>query len=136
MKHMTDQMLISTRMIAPLLLSAILGSAAAQAAPQSLRALELAVETSTRDIALPTGDAGSISVKPCAGCKPLVLFTGARTRYFLDGRELPVGELRRALAGRTDADLVLLYGRGTSQITRVLATLPVAAARQTERTSR
>jgi hypothetical protein len=112
-----------------------LGAAAVQAASQSLRAIELAVETSTRDLTLPAGDAGSLSVKPCAGCKALVLFTGARTRYFLDGLELPVTELRRALTGRSDADLVLLYGRGTSQITRVLATLPVIA-RQPERTPR
>lgn len=127
---------IVSMLIAPTLVALALSATAVQAAPQPLRAVELAVETSTRDIALPAGDAGSISVKPCAGCKSLVLFTGARTRYFLDGRELPVAELRRALTARSDADLVLLYGRGSSQITRVLATLPLVAARQAERAPR
>jgi len=125
-----------TAWMIPMLVGAALLADAVSAAPQSLRAVELAVETSTRDIALPAGDAGSISVTPCSGCKPLVLFTGARTRYFLDGRELPVADLRRALAGRTDASLVLLYGRGTSQITRVIAAIPDVASRRIERTSR
>jgi hypothetical protein len=126
---------IASMLIAPML-AATVGATAAHGAPQSLRAIELAVETSTRDIALFVGDAGSINVKPCSGCKTLVLFTGTRTRYFLDGRELPATELRRALAGQSDANLVLLYGRGTSQITRVLATLPVVAARQSGSTPR
>jgi hypothetical protein len=130
MKHATHAWMI------PLLLSAALSAGFVSAAPQSLRAVELAVETSTRDITLPAGEAGSISVTPCAGCKPLVLFTGARTRYFLDGRELPVADLRRALAGRTDASLVLLYGRGTTQVTRVIASVPDVAQRRSERTTR
>ena len=120
----------------PLLIAAALSAGNAHAAPQSLRAVELAVETSTRDITLPAGEAGSISVTPCSGCKPLVLFTGARTRYFLGAQELPVADLRRALAGRTDASLVLLYGRGTSHFTRVIAAIPDVASRRIERTSR
>ncbi len=120
----------------PLLLGIALSVGNSYAATQSLRAVELAVETSTRDITLPTGESGSISVTPCSGCKPLVLFTGARTRYFLDGQELPAADLRRALAGRIDASLVLLYGRGTSQITRVIAAIPDVAPRRIERTSR
>ena len=135
MKHKAVPLLIAP-MLRAALLAAALGAGAAHGAPQSLKALELAVETSARDITLPAGEAGSISVLPCSGCKPLVLFTGARTRYFLDGRELPVAELRRAIAGPSGANLVLLYGRGSSQITRVLATLPVAAARQFERSPR
>ncbi len=130
MKHAMQAWMIT------LLFGAALSIGNVYAATQSLRAVELAVETSTRDITLPASEAGSISVTPCSGCKPLVLFTGARTRYFLDGQELPAADLRRALAGRTDASLVLLYGRGTSQITRVIAAIPDIAPRRIERTSR
>ena len=128
MKHTTQAWMI------PLLFCAALSAANASAAPQTLRAVELAVETSTRNITLPAGDAGSISVTPCSGCKPLVLFTGARTRYFLDGQELPAAGLRRALAGRTPMRASCCCTAGARARSHVsIAAIPDAAPRAASR---
>lgn len=111
-------------------LAGALGAAApATAAPPAIVAVEQAVETSARDLALPAGGVGVISLRPCTGCRPVSLLAGTATRWIVAGEALPFAEFSRLLAGRPATAVVVLYRGGSGEITRVIAQLPPARLR-------
>ena len=95
----------------------------------SLRIAELALETSGRDLALPATDVGTTSVRSCETCRPVSLLLGSRSRLLLDGEATSLTALRAALAAAPEANVVVLYARGGTEITRIIATSPPAARR-------
>jgi hypothetical protein len=95
----------------------------------SLRIAELALETSGRDLVLPSTDVGITSVRSCEACRPVSLLLGARSRLLLDGAEVGLPALRAALQAAPEANVVVLYARDGTEITRIIATSPPAARR-------
>ncbi len=98
-------------------------------AAAGLRIAELALETSGRDLALPSTDVGMTSVRACETCRPVSLLLGTRSRFLLDGESTNLPALRAALAAAPQASVVVLYARGGTEITRIIATSPPAARR-------
>jgi hypothetical protein len=94
-----------------------------------LRIAELALETSGRDLVLPTTDVGTTSVRACETCRPVSLLLGTRSRFLLDGEATDLPSLRAALAAAPQTSVVVLYARGGTEITRIIATSPPAARR-------
>jgi hypothetical protein len=106
------------------------GSGARSASPvASLRIIETAVEALASDLSLPLTEAGSVTVRSCPTCRSVALLTGSRARYTLDGETLSLQELRRALLAAPATAVVVLYARGGTEITRIVATSPSAATR-------
>ncbi len=98
-----------------------------KAAP--LKVIELAVETSAADFAVPTGGVGNVTVQPCAGCRAQTLLLGTQARLLLDGRAVSAVELRRSLLAQPLASVAVFYRRGSTEITRVIVTSPSEARR-------
>lgn len=94
-----------------------------------LRVVELAVEARAADLALPLTDVGSVSVRACTACKSVSLLTGVRARYLLDGEAVSLAQLRSALRAAPETSVVVLYARGSTEITRIIATSPAASRR-------
>lgn len=103
--------------------------ASRNASVTSLRIAELALETSGRDLELPSTDVGMTSVRSCETCRPVSLLLGTRSRFLLDGEATGLPALRAALAAAPQASVVVLYARGGTEITRIIATSPPAARR-------
>lgn len=94
-----------------------------------LRVIELAVEATGGDVALPATDIGTASVRSCPGCKPASLLIGSRSRFLLDGQPVSLPVLRAALLGAPQASVVVMHARGSTEITRIIATSPPAMGR-------
>lgn len=95
---------------------------AAGAARSSVaKIVELAIETTRDEVVLPSGPASTLVVTPCRGCRPLALTASATTHYSIDGGKVSLAELRKWLGRQREADIVVLYTRGTRALTRVLA---------------
>lgn len=103
--------------------------APATAAPPAIVAVEQAVETAAAQLALPAGGVGTISLRPCTGCRPVSLLAGSTTRWIVADEALPFVEFSRLLAARPNAPVVVLYRRASGEITRVIAQLPPARPR-------
>jgi hypothetical protein len=103
--------------------------ASRNATPTTLRIAELALETSGRDLTLPATDVGMTSVRSCETCRPVSLLLGTRSRFLLDGEATSLPALRATLAAAPQTSVVVLYARGGSEITRIIATSPPAARR-------
>lgn len=103
--------------------------ASRNASPTTLRIAELALETSGRDLVLPSTDVGMTSVRSCEACRPVSLLLGTRSRFLLDGKATSLPALRAALAAAPQASVVVLYARGGTEITRIIATSPPVARR-------
>ena len=110
-----------------LLLGLLVASSAAHAS--GLRIVELAVEARAADLSLPLTDVGSVTVRACAACKSVSLLAGVRARYLLDGQVVSLAQLRSALRVAPDTSVVVLYARGGSEITRIIATSPATSSR-------
>jgi hypothetical protein len=105
-----------------------LAGAAEPSTPTSgLRVLELAVEARGADVTLPATGVGTLGVAPCRDCAPLALLTGAATRGLIDGVPVTLEVLRRTLQAEPDASVALFYRRSSSEVTRILVTLPAAS---------
>jgi hypothetical protein len=99
------------------------GSGARNSSPTAgLRVVELAVEARAAELSLPLTEVGTVTVRACETCKPLPLLTGTRSRYLLDGEAVSLPVLRRALLAAPETGVVVLYARGRTEITRIVAT--------------
>jgi hypothetical protein len=106
-----------------------LAGATANAAPPAIVAVEQAVETSAGQLALPGGGVGAMNLQPCARCRPVSLLAVSSTRWIAGGQALPFAEFSRLAALRPAAPVVVLYRKGSGEITRVIAQLPPGVAR-------
>jgi hypothetical protein len=93
-------------------------------ASAQLKAIELAVETPANTTVLPSGPASTLVVTPCVGCKPLSLPASARSRYFIGNEQVTLAELKKQLANRPKAMLLILYRKDSRELSRVIASAP------------
>jgi hypothetical protein len=105
-----------------------LSGASVRAAPPIV-AVEQAVETSAGQLALPGSGIGAMSLQPCARCRPVSLLAGSSTRWIVGGQALPFADFSRLVALRPAAPVVVLYRKGSGEITRVIAQLPPGVVR-------
>jgi hypothetical protein len=106
-----------------------LGLLAMGAATAAIEIIELAIETTAAAVVLPSEPPSSLVVTPCSGCKPLLVPTSVRSQYFIDKEPVELAELKRQLAGRPDAFVLVIYDRKTGELRRLRASLGAAAAR-------
>lgn len=110
--------------IAALLLAACSASFAAEtkprARPMQIKVIEQAIEAPASAIALPSGGVGLITLTPCAGCKPVSVMAGGRSRYVFNGNEVTADVMRRALAANPQSAAVLLYRKNGNELTRLM----------------
>ncbi len=108
-----------TRML-PLFLGVALagGSFAASSAP--LKILEQAIETSTFVVSLPDGNTGSMAVKSCAQCKPVLLRLTPRSTFLVGSARVEYSEFLALARGSNDQGLNIFYDRKSGTITRLL----------------
>jgi len=88
----------------------------------ALDILEQAVEADVSDTTLPTHTAGSVVVRECTGCEPLVWRVNAASSYYIGSRSHPValGELRAAAASGQHEMLYVFYKPDTNVVTRIV----------------
>ena len=110
---MRSHLLLST-------LGLALAFTAIQADATTFRIVEQAVETSTLSISVPDGNAGSIAVKACSGCKPLLLKLTPGTRYLIGKAEVPYAEFVALARGSTNHGLGVFYDGKERRITRLI----------------
>lgn len=103
---------------------AALATGATLQASAQLRAFELAVEAPANTAVLPSGPASTLVVTPCTGCKPLSLPASARSRYFVGNEQVTLTELKRQLATRPKAMLLIFYRKESRELSRVVASAP------------
>jgi hypothetical protein len=93
-----------------------------------LRALEQAIETRSAAVALPAGGVGTVTVTPCAKCRPVTMLAGTASVWMLGDRVVAFDELQRALASNPRAPVLVIY-RGTGEaLTRLVAHVPRTVA--------
>lgn len=90
----------------------------ADAAP-GMKVREQAIETSTRETSLPGTQDGSMIVKTCASCAPLVLRLTPQSRYRVGRDEVSFTEFAAELNGAS-RDLYVFYDATTRTITRLV----------------
>ena len=106
-----------------LLLSSIGLTLAFTAAPleaTTFRIVEQAVETSTMSISVPDKNAGSLAVKACPSCKPMLLRLTPETRYLIGKTEVPYAEFVDLARGSSDRGLGIFYDGKERTITRLI----------------
>jgi hypothetical protein len=89
-------------------------------APAALRIVEQAVESSTLSVSLPDRDSGSIAVKSCADCRPMLLRLTPSTRFVVGGSEVSYAEFSALARGGTDRSLGVFYDGKEHTITRLV----------------
>jgi hypothetical protein len=103
----------------------------AVAAPAALRVVEQAVETSTLSISLPDRDSGSIAVKSCASCKPMLLRLTPSTQFMVGKSQVSYAEFSALARSAADRNLGVFYDGKEHTITRlVMFGAELAPARQ------
>jgi hypothetical protein len=95
----------------------------------TIKPVELAIETSGETLILPSGSVGTLVVSPCVKCAPLSLIAGARARYFIGRTAVSVEDVRRELASRTRAQVVVFYDAKSHELTRVCVSGHVVTSR-------
>jgi hypothetical protein len=96
-------------------------AASATAAPVApIRALEQALETRSGALLLPGGGVGTLTVTPCAGCRPLSLLAGATTAWMIGGRAVGFEELRRLLGANPRVPVMVFYDGRSQSLTRLV----------------
>jgi hypothetical protein len=94
----------------------------------TIRALEQAIETRSAAVALPAGGVGTVTVTPCAKCRPVTMLAGTASVWMLGDRVVAFDELQRALASNPRAPVLVIY-RGTGEaLTRLVAHVPRTVA--------
>jgi len=86
----------------------------------ALRVVEQAVETSTLSVSLPDRKAGSIAVKRCASCTPLLLQLTPSTRFLVGRSQVPYAEFIALARGAADRNLGVFYNGKERTITRLV----------------
>ncbi|MAF83783.1 MAG: hypothetical protein QGH93_04580 [Gammaproteobacteria bacterium] len=91
----------------------------------ALEALEEVAELSVTDIRLPGSSVGQAVFRKCSGCTPTIWQVDAITTYFVgaDSTPVPLGELRKAAAGKQNALIYVFYRPGTNAVTRIVLDL-------------
>lgn len=84
---------------------------------------ETAIETRAGSIVLPSKPPSSTAVTPCRGCRPMLVHTSASAQYFVNRQQVTLEEMRRRLAGRPDAFVLVLYDKKTGQLRRLSASI-------------
>lgn len=85
-----------------------------------------AYEVALSDIRLPRAELGTIAFKECEKCKYHRYRVGADTQYKLNGKALPLGEFRAALANVADREneaVTVLRHVARNQVTAVSVNL-------------
>jgi hypothetical protein len=90
-------------------------------APPPIRALEQAIETHSGALLLPGTAAGTLTVTPCAGCRPLTLLDGASTTWMLGDRAVGFADLRRMLQANPRLPVLVFYRSRDLALTRLVA---------------
>lgn len=90
-------------------------------APPPIRALEQAIETHSGALLLPGTAAGTLTVTPCAGCRPLTLLAGASTTWMLGDRAVGFADLRRMLQANPRLPVLVFYRSRDLALTRLVA---------------
>ena len=103
------------------------------AAYPQLTPIEQAIEVEAGSVILPSGESGTIVVTQCHGCTPVSLLVTPRSRYFLGDVQISLADMRRELADRPDALLVMLYDERSGELRRLLASARPGSVRQTSR---
>ena len=85
--------------------------------------IEQSVETTAASVVLPSSPPSSVVITQCVGCRPLTISTTARAQYFLNREPVELGELKRQLAGRPNAFLIVTYDAKTGELLRLFARL-------------
>ena len=102
----------------PFLVGVTLAAASLPAAA-ALKVIEQAIETSTFAISLPDSGSGSVAVKACAQCKPMLLRFTPRSRFLVSGAQVPYSEFVALARGSGEQGLDIFYDRKTGTITRL-----------------
>ena len=103
----------------PFILGVTLAGVALPAAA-ALKVIEQAIETSTFVVSLPDGHTGSIAVKPCKQCKPLLLRLTPKSRFLVSGAQVPYSEFVALARGAGEHGLDIFYDGKSGTITRLL----------------
>ncbi|HJS21574.1 MAG TPA: hypothetical protein VJ764_02875 [Steroidobacteraceae bacterium] len=106
-----------TRML-PLVLGIALAGGTAAAAP-GIKVVEQAIETTTYVVSLPDGSNGSMAVKSCAQCKPVLLRLTPRSTFLLGSTPVMYSEFRAFARSTEDRGLNIFYDAKTGAITRL-----------------
>lgn len=85
------------------------------------------IEATSGTVVLPSGPGSTLVVTPCAGCPPKSVTATATSTYFLKHQEVPLAQLRAALAGKTDVYVSVFQSTQTGALTRVVADLDAPA---------
>ncbi len=96
-------------------------SPAVVAPKAQLKVVELAIETVAGSVLLPSGTVGNVVVTACGKCAPVSLLATSSTQYFVARSQVSMADLRQALAGQPDAEVVVFYDVKTHELTRVRA---------------
>jgi len=109
----------------------VAGAAHAQApAPAAARpagtihALEQAIETRSDAVTLPAGGVGTVTVTPCATCRPVTMLAGTASTWMLGERPVGFDELQRALRSHPRAPVLVFYRGPGAALTRLVAHVP------------
>jgi hypothetical protein len=94
-----------------------------------VHAVELAIETQADELLLPGSAPGNVVVTRCtvSGCAPVTLLATDRSRFFLGKSQISLEALRRELAGRPAAGVVVLYDGKSREVMRILTSAPAKA---------
>jgi hypothetical protein len=103
----------------PALLAGALVAASLEAAP-GLKVIEQAIETSTYVVSLPDGSNGSMAVKSCPQCKPVLLRLTPRSTFLVGGGPVKYSEFVALARGGGEHSLNIFYDRKSGTITRLL----------------
>lgn len=104
----------------PLLLGVALAGSCMAASAAGFKVLEQAIETSTFVVSLPDGDTGSMAVKSCMQCKPLLLRLTPHSKFLAGGAQVTYAEFLALARGSGEQGLNIFYDRKSGSITRLL----------------
>lgn len=105
------------RMLA-LVLGLAVASGTLEAKPE-LKVIEQAIETTTFVVSLPDGSNGSMAVKSCSQCKPVLLRLTSRSTFQVGGTPVKYKEFLELARGSQDHALNIFYDRKSGTITRL-----------------
>jgi len=110
-------MRVKTVSLVVLVAAALSGAAQAQ-----LRAMEQAIEATTRSISLPASEQGVIVAKPCPTCAPVVLRMTAATRLLVGKDQVSLPELQKFISTGGERYMVVLWDPRARTVTRLIVT--------------
>jgi hypothetical protein len=103
------------------LVAALVASGMAALAFADIRVIEESVETTADFVVLPSDPPSSLVVTPCRSCKPLLVPTSVRSKYFIEKEEVQLAELKRELASRPKAFVHVVFDKKTGELRRLEA---------------